>query len=162
MSVVEIVKIYELEPGGVTLILLAAGTIHAGFESPAADHEEERINLVDYVTRYPNATFFAKVEGDCMIGSGINPGDLLVVDRSLQAKEGDVIVGTLDGDFILRTYIRKNNTVFLMPDNPNYQPIEITEFMKFQIWGVVYHTVTSQQNLRDVRLDRLQQLLCQL
>lgn len=145
-----------------TVILLVSGTVHAGFESPAADYEEERINLVDYVTKYPSATFFVKVEGDCMNGSGIHSGDLLVVDRSLQPKEGDVVVGTLDGDFILRTYIKENNTVYLMPDNPDYKPIRITEFMQFEIWGVVPHTVTSQQNLRNVRLDRLQQLLRKL
>jgi len=66
-----------------TLIPLFSDKVHAGFESPAADYEEARIDLNDYVSKYPEATFFAKVEGDCMIGSGIFPDDLLVVDRSI-------------------------------------------------------------------------------
>lgn len=158
----DIIKIYEVLPGPKQLVLLVSGTVHAGFESPAGDYEEERISLDTYVSKYPNATFYVKVEGDCMIGSGINSGDLLVVNRSLPVKDGDVVLSCLDGEFILRTYLKKNTTVYLMPDNPDYEPIQITEFMKFEIWGVVHHTITSQYNLRDVRLDRLQQLLRKL
>ncbi|RZK33216.1 MAG: translesion error-prone DNA polymerase V autoproteolytic subunit [Hymenobacter sp.] len=153
---------YEVERGGNSLILLASGTVHAGFESPAADYEEERINLNEYVSNYPNATFYIKVEGDCMNGSGIYSGDLLVVDRSLAVKEGDIIVAALDGDFVLRIYIKKDSKIILMPDNPNYDPIIISEFMKFEVWGVVPHTILNQIQQRNVRLDRLQQFLRQL
>ena len=142
-----------------TLIPLFADKVHAGFESPAADYEEARIDLNDYVSKYPEATFFAKVEGDCMIGSGIFPGDLLVVDRSLDHELGDVIVGALDGDFLLRGYYKRGAQVFLMPDNIYYKPIELTENINFEIWGVVPHTIYNQRRRNSVRINRFEQLL---
>lgn len=133
--------------------------IHAGFESPATDYEEEKIDLNDYVTSYPEATFYAKVTGDCMAGSGIHDGDLLVVNRSLTPASGDVVVGVMDGDFILRAYFRHGRYEYLMPDNPAYKPIKRTEATQFTVWGVVQHTIHNQQRRRDVRADRLQQFL---
>lgn len=141
------------------LIPLFGERIHAGFESPATDYEEERIDLNNYVTQYPEATFYARVIGDCMNGSGIFEGDLLVVNRSMTPANGDVVVGVLDGDFILRCYIRAGRQEYLMPDNPRYKPIERTEQTLFNIWGVVPHTILNQQQRRHVRINRLQQLL---
>ena len=142
-----------------TLIPLFSDKVHAGFESPAADYEEARIDLNDYVSKYPEATFFAKVEGDCMIGSGIFPDDLLVVDRSLHPQSGDVIVGALNGDFVLRAYYKKGAQVFLMPDNKHYKPIELNENVNFEIWGVVPHTIYNQRRRNGVRANRFEQLL---
>src|SRR5690606_4855882 len=136
--------------------------IHAGFESPAADYEEERIDLNEYVSSYPEATFYARVTGDCMEGSGIYDGDLLVVNRSLRAMNGDVVVGILDGDFILRAYFRHGDHEYLMPDNARYKPIKRTESTQFSVWGVVQHTILDQQRRRNVRIDRLQQHLRKL
>src|SRR5690606_37354446 len=122
---------------GEILIPLFTERIHAGFESPATDYQEERIDLNSYVTKYPEATFYAKVYGDCMTGSGIYEGDLLVVDKSLSPVNGDIVVGILEGDFILRAYLQQGNDEYLMPDNPFYQPIRRTETTHFEIWGVV-------------------------
>src|SRR5690606_36674 len=142
-----------------TLIPLVLERIHAGFESPAADYEEDRIDLNDYVTDYPEATFYARVTGDCMSSSGINDGDLLVVNRSLRPSNGDVVVGVLDGEFILRVYVKKGLRIYLMADNPTYTPIIVTVDTTFQFGGVVPYTVLDQNNRRYVRIDRLQQLL---
>nr|WP_068891231.1 translesion error-prone DNA polymerase V autoproteolytic subunit [Pedobacter panaciterrae] len=142
-----------------TLIPLFSDRIHAGFESPAADYEEASIDLNDYVSRYPEATFFAKVEGDCMIGSGIYPDDMLVVDRSLNPQKGDVVVGTLNGDFVLRSYFTKGCQVFLMPDNKHYKPIELNATTQFEIWGVVPHTIYNQRRRNSARVNRFEQLL---
>lgn len=150
--------IYRRKESGV-LIPLFADRIHAGFESPATDYQEERIDLNTYVTNYPEATFYARVTGDCMTGSGIFEGDLLVVNRSLQVNNGDIVVGVLDGEFILRSYFQFRNQEYLMPDNPSYKPILRTESTHFEIWGVVPFTVHNQQSYRHVRIDRLQQLL---
>lgn len=152
------VKLYSLAPTKV-LIPLFGDAVHAGFESPATDYEESRIDLNTYLTSYPEATFYARVTGDCMIGSGIFDGDLLVVDRSLSPQPGDVVVGVMDGEFILRAYFKQGNQVYLMPDNPCYKPITITSETTFEIWGVVPHTILNQANQRYVRLNRLQQLL---
>jgi len=152
------ITLYE-RGSAATLIPLFLDKVHAGFESPAADYEEARIDLNDYVSKYPEATFFAKVEGDCMVGSGIFPDDLLVVDRSLTPEQGDVVVGILNGEFVLRCYFNKENKVYLMPDNKLYKPIELTETTVFQIWGVVPHTVYNQRRRNFARTNRFEQLL---
>lgn len=154
--------LYKVKENSTKLIPLAGAMIHAGFESPATDYEEEALDLNDYVTSYPEATFYAKVDGDCMTGSGIYPNDLLVVNKSLPVRNGDVVVGVIEGEFILRAYLEKNGKRYLVPDNPNYKAIEITDDNPFVIWGVVPHSVINQQNLRNVRFNRLQQFLCEL
>ncbi len=141
------------------LIPLFTERIHAGFESPSADYEEARIDLSDYVSKYPEATFFAKVEGECMIGSGIFPDDLLVVDRSLDEQNGDVVVGEINGEFVLRSYFKQGNKVFLMPDNKFYKPIELNEHTAFSIWGVVPHTIYNQRRRNSARINRFEQFL---
>lgn len=141
------------------LIPLFTDTIHAGFESPAADYEETRIDLNEYVSKYPEATFFAKVEGECMTGSGIFPGDLLVVDRSLNPQQGDVVVGVFNGEFILRAYFKKKGKIYLMPDNKLYNPIELNDATLFKIWGVVPHTIYNQRRRNYGRVNRFEQFL---
>lgn len=142
-----------------TLIPLYAESIHAGFESPAADYEEARIDLNDYVSKYPAATFFARVTGECMIGSGIFPDDLLVVDRSLSPSIGDIVVAIIDNEFILRSYYRENGREYLMPDNNYFKPIERTDASQFEIWGVVPHSVLDQRRRNGARVNRFERAL---
>jgi len=141
------------------LIPLYQERIHAGFESPAADYEEARIDLNAYVTKYPHATFYARVIGDCMTESGIFPEDLLVVDKSLIPTNGDIVVGILDNEFILRSYFKSGNRVYLMPDNISYKPITCNSSTQFEIWGVVPYTILDQKRRIHDRLDRLEQFL---
>ena len=143
-------------------IPLAGWVIHASFESPATDYEEDRISLDEYVTIHPEAVFYIRVIGDCMIDSGINGGDLLIVDRSLTPLNGDVIIGVLNGEHIIACYIEHEGNRFLIPDNPAYEPIKIEEFTEFSIEGVVPHTLLNQRNQSSVRANRLQQFLCEL
>ena len=141
------------------LVPLYLEKIHAGFESPAADYEEEKIDLNAYVSKYPYATFYARVVGECMTGSGIYPDDLLVVDKSLTPITGDIVVGILDGEFILRSYFKKGGKEFLMPDSPYYKPIERNEATQFEIWGVVPHSILDQRRRISARINRFEQLL---
>ncbi|WP_276088066.1 translesion error-prone DNA polymerase V autoproteolytic subunit [Pedobacter sp. JY14-1] len=138
-----------------TLAPLYDEAIHAGSESPAVDNKEARIDVNDYVTRYPDATFFARVKGECMIGSGIFPDDLLVVDRSLTPSHGDIVVGVLDNEFILRCYYTVSGKEYLMPDNQYFKPIERTESTHFEIWGVVPHTILDQRRRNHARINRI-------
>ncbi len=156
------VSLFERESESTIIRPLFSETIHAGFESPATDYEEERIDLNEYVSNYKHATFYARVEGTCMTGSGIHPNDLLVVDRSLVAQSGDVVVGKLNNEFILRVLLKHEGKTYLMPDNADYEPICIVPEMEFQIWGVVPHTILNQRIRKYVRIDRLQQLLRKL
>jgi DNA polymerase V len=139
-----------------TLIPLMGETIHAGFESPAADYEEAVIDLNEYVTNRPTATYYGIVVGECMTGSGIFPDDLLVVDKSLEPVSGDIVVGLLDGGFILRSYYKSGNKEYLMPDNNYYKPIELNESTQFIIWGVVPHTMLNQRRRNSARINRFE------
>jgi DNA polymerase V len=141
------------------LIPLFADTINESLTSPVSDHEDARINLDAYLSNYPQSMFFAKVEGECMIGSGIFPDDLLVVDRTLTPKTGDVVIGTLNGDLVLRSYFVTEGKVFLMPDNNHYKPIELNGSVRFEIWGVVPHTIYNQRRRNNARLNRFHQRL---
>ena len=151
--------IYQRDEGRGILIPLFAEKIHAGFESPAADYEEAKIDLNDYVTKYPEATFFARVTGECMVGSGIYPDDLLVVDKSLTPSSGDIVVGIIDNEFILRSYFKKGQKEYLMPDNTYFKPIERNETTYFEIWGVVPHSILDQRRRNSARVNRFEQLL---
>jgi DNA polymerase V len=141
---------------------LAGWVIHAAFESPATDYEEDRISLDEYVTDYPEAVFYIRVTGNCMIGSGINDGDLLIVDRSLKPLNGDVIIGVLNGEHIIACYIEYNDSKYLVPDNTAYEPIKVHEYTSFTIEGVVPHTLLNQRKQSNVRANRLQQFLREL
>jgi len=148
----------EYEPGELK-IALAGWVIHAGFESPATDYEENRISLDVYVSNYPSAVFYIKVTGNCMQYSGIEEGDLLIVDRSLSPQSGDVIIGVLNNEHILACYIVEGAKRYLVPDNPTYRPYLINELDVFTFEGVVAHSLLNQRNQNHVRTHRLQQLL---
>ena len=113
------------------------GRLPAGFPSPADDYIEGKLDLNRHLIKHPAATFFVRVTGDSMTGAGIHSGDLLVVDRSLEAIDGNVIVAALDGDLTVKRFRKRNGTLSLLPENRNYQPIEITQQQTFEIWGVV-------------------------
>lgn len=117
--------------------------IWAGFPSPADDYLDRTLDLNEFLISHPAATFFVKVEGDSMINAGINSGDILVVDRSVEPKNRHVVVAVLNGEFTVKRLLKENGHVRLCPDNPRYQPIEITPEIDFDIWGVVRHVIHS-------------------
>jgi DNA polymerase V len=141
---------------------LAGWVIHAAFESPATDYEEDRISLDAYVSHHPEAVFYIRVTGDCMTGSGINDGDLLIVDRSLSPLKGDIIIGVLNGEHVIACFMECNGRNYLVPDNPFYAPVKIEQYTSLTIEGVVPHTLLNQRNQAHVRANRLQQFLCKL
>jgi len=116
-------------------------TVPAGFPSPADDHLEESLDLNKYLIKHPAATFFVRVDGDSMINAGIHNGDILVVDRSLEARDGMVIVAALNGELTVKRLKRKNKKIWLLAEHPDYKPIEITDGMDFLVWGVVTHSI---------------------
>lgn len=117
------------------------GRLPAGFPSPADDYLEGKLDLNRHLIKHPAATFFVRVSGDSMIEAGIHTGDLLVVDRSLEATDGNVIVAALDGELTVKRLSTRDKTVCLLPANKNYQPIEIHENQIFEIWGVVTNVI---------------------
>lgn len=134
---------FQLQTSQKVLIPLAFNSVSAGFPSPAQDFLENHLDLNEYLIEHPTATFFVRVQGDSMQGDRIFDGDLLIVDRALEPKDGDVIIALLDGEFTVKR-INKNTTGFwLVPSNKHYRKIKITSEMDFSIWGVVLHTIRS-------------------
>ncbi len=112
-------------------------SVSAGFPSPADDYLEGKLDLNQHLVRNPAATFFVRVTGDSMIEAGIHSGDVLVVDRSIEPKDGNIVIAVLDGDLTVKRLLRENGKVYLTPENPDYNRIEINEEMQFEVWGVV-------------------------
>lgn len=115
--------------------------ISAGFPSPADDFKENRISLDKELIKNPEATFFARVSGESMIGAGLEDNDLVVIDRSLEPAHNKIAVCYLDGEFTVKRLKVENNLVWLQPENPNYKPIKITEENNFIIWGIVTNVI---------------------
>ncbi len=116
---------------------LFVSNIPAGFPSPADDYLDKSLDLNKYLITNPAASFFVKVEGDSMINAGILSGDILIVDRSIEKPFGKIIVALLNNEFTVKRLVKSKNRVYLMPENPKYPNIELTEQVDFQVWGVV-------------------------
>ena len=116
---------------------LYASKVQAGFPSPADDYLEGKLDLNSHLVKHPAATFFVRVAGDSMTGAGIHEDDILVVDRSLTPAHDKIVIAVVDGDLTVKRLYKKGNTVRLLPENPDYPPIEVTENTDFTIWGVV-------------------------
>lgn len=117
--------------------------IAAGFPSPAADYEEQKLDLNKHLIRNPAATFFVRVSGDSMLGAGIHDGDLLIVDRSKEPKNGSVIIAVLNGQLNVKRLRIRRGKLSLEPENENYPVQPITEGMEFEVWGVVTNVIHS-------------------
>ncbi len=129
----------------------ADGGIQAGFPSPAQDYISEYIDLNREIVRHPASTFYGRVSGDSMIEEGIEPGDLLVIDRSLEPADGDLAVCCLDGEFTLKRIHLAPGAVWLIPSNESFDPILVTPDHRFEIWGVVTHTIKNNRRPRRKR-----------
>lgn len=120
---------------------MAQSGIHAGFPSPATDYMTQAIDLNKELVRHPAATFYGRVVGDSMIDAGVEEGDILVIDKSLEAREGDMAVCFVDGEFTLKHLHFHDRGVTLLPANPNYPEIEVGEGVDFTMWGVVTYVI---------------------
>lgn len=115
--------------------------VPAGFPSPAADYEENQLDLNRHLIRNPAATFFVRVSGDSMTGAGINDGDLLIVDRSLDPKDKNVVIAVVNGELTVKRIRIRRKKIYLEPENENYASQEISDESDFQVWGVVTNVI---------------------
>ncbi len=124
--------------------------IRAGFPSPAEDYRHDAIDLNRELVRHPATTFYARATGDSMAGMGIGDGDLLVIDKSLEPREGNIVVAYIDGEFTLKTLHidKEEGCLWLLPANEKYPPIRVTEENDFIVWGVVTHNIKDQLHRR--------------
>jgi DNA polymerase V len=116
--------------------------LHAGFPSPAADCTE-RIDITRELIRHPETTFYARIDGDSMRDAGIFSGDLVVIDRSIQATDGAFVAAYIDGEFTVKEFRHdpSNQCAWLIPHNKAFSPIRVTEENAFIIWGVITHAI---------------------
>jgi len=117
--------------------------VSAGFPSPAEDYVEKSLDLNELCIQHPAATFFVRVQGESMVEAGIFPDDVLVVDRSLRAKHGDIIIASVESEMTVKQLHLKPIPVRLLPRNPAYQPIIIEGDMVMEVFGVVTNVVRS-------------------
>ena len=122
---------------------LAGEGVSAGFPSPADDFKETRISLDKVAVKNEAATFYARVAGQSMIGAGLDDGDLLVIDRSLEPEDGKIAVCLIDGDFTVKRLKVEKNCIWLMAENKRYKPILVTEENELMIWGIVTHVLKA-------------------
>jgi DNA polymerase V len=114
-----------------------------GFGAAADDYAERGIDLNEQLIKNKPATFFMRVNSDAMIGAGIHSGDVVIVDRSLEPKNGKVIIAVMDGDMLIRRLEINNNKRRLLPASKKLSAIEIDESSSFSVWGVVTYVIHS-------------------
>ena len=128
------------------LELQMANAIKAGFPSPADDYQHDALDFNRDLIKHPEATFYGRVDGDSMVDAGINDGDIAIIDRSLDARDGDVIVAFVNNEFTIK-YLdlshKDDGYIELRPANKKYDPIRIEDTDNFEVWGVVVWTVHS-------------------
>ena len=120
---------------------LAEEGISAGFPSPADDFKETRISLDKELVKNKEATFYARVDGDSMIGAGLDHEDLLVIDRSLNPENGKIAICLIDGEFTVKRIKKEGEKLYLIPENKKYKPIELKEENELIIWGIVSYVI---------------------
>lgn len=141
MSKFKTIQIYTPEVGTEAELPLSASGVSAGFPSPADDFMDMKLDLNRELIKNPASTFYARVSGVSMIDEGINDGDLLVIDKSVEPYNGCLAVAYIDGEFTLKRFEHHGDHALLVPANKNYKPITITEDNDFMIWGVVRYVI---------------------
>lgn len=116
---------------------LFSSHVAAGFPSPADDYVEGSLDLNEHLIEHREATFFVRAQGHSMTGAGIVDGDLLVVDRALEARDGDIVIAAIDGELTLKRLYKRQGAIRLVPENPRYQPIQLQDGQELTLWGVV-------------------------
>jgi DNA polymerase V len=138
---VKIKKIYPARDESKEELPLFYPKAAAGFPSPADDFMQEKLSLNTLLIKNPATTFFVNVEGNSMKGAGIFDGDTLIVDRAVEPEESSIVIASVNGELTVKRIERKRGKLYLVPENNNYPPIEISEETDLKIWGVVIYSI---------------------
>jgi DNA polymerase V len=131
----------DVQPGARMTVPLAGADAKCGFPSPAEDYLDNPLDFNELLVSNPAATFAVHLAGDSMTGAGLFPGDIAVVDRSVAPTNNCIVLALLDGEFTVKRYRRRGNVITLLPENPAFSPIDITEDRAFEIWGVITRSI---------------------
>lgn len=140
--------IYSSDVSSSLPLPLAMESVRAGFPSPAQDYTDRQIDLNKELIPHPATTFYARVVGDSMHDEGIEDGDILVIDKSLELQDGDLAVCFVDGDFTLKRVRINGDEVLLVPSNDAYPTLHIRKENDFLVWGIVTYTIKNNRRLR--------------
>ncbi len=141
-------EIHKTDFSSSLLLPYADEGIRAGFPSPAQDHLEQAIDLNKELIRHPASTFYGRVVGDSMRDEGIEEGDILVIDKSLELLDNDLAVCFVDGEFTVKRVRLEQEAAWLVPSNPEYPSIRVTKDNEFIIWGIVTYTIKKNRRKR--------------
>lgn len=139
----KVIDIYSALTDSELELPVVNGGISAGFPSPALDFVDISIDLNKHLIKHPSATFYGRVKGHSLKNAGIDDGDLLIIDRSLEPANGKIAVCYIDGEFTAKRIKVKKNEIWLMPENENYSPIKVDKDDDFLVWGIVTHVIKS-------------------
>lgn len=124
-------------------VLDLMATVRAGFPSPAEDLGAKRIDLTAKLIKHPQATFLMKARGESMKDAGIFDGDVLIVDKAIQARSGHVVIAVIEGEFVCKTLSMRAGRMKLKAANPGHPDIVPKDSQTVEIWGVVIHAIKS-------------------
>ena len=141
IPVSKIKYVSEVVSKGLNEIPLYSNKVAAGFPSPADDYLEDKIDLNQYLIKPPASTFLVRASGESMKGAGIFPDDILVVDRSLKAEDGKVVIAVVDNELTVKRYRKKGKRIILEPENEAFDPIVIADESEAFVWGVVTNVI---------------------
>jgi DNA polymerase V len=133
----EVLSIKQVIPSTNMLVPYALEKISAGFPSPAQDYIDKALDMNEHLIKNETATFLVKVASLSMVNAGIDIDDELIVDRSLDAKHGDIVVALIDNDFTVKRLMIEESRKWLKAENPEYKNIYLSEGQELIIWGVV-------------------------
>lgn len=141
--------IYKVDAESYLPLPYADEGIHAGFPSPAQDYMDLAIDLNKELIKHPTSTFYGRVVGDSMKDEGIEEGDILVIDKSLELMDDDLAVCFIDGDFTVKRVRLESDAAWLVPSNVKYPPIKVTKDNEFMVWGIVTYTIKKNRRKRQ-------------
>lgn len=135
------IEIFRPDEGEALYITISETPVSAGFPSPAENHLENKLDLNRALIKNPSSTFFARVKGESMINDGVEDGDLLVIDRSVEPYENCLAVCFLEGEFTLKRVKIEGDYLLLVPANQKFTPIKVKKDDDFYVWGVVRYLI---------------------
>ncbi|MDX9781659.1 MAG: translesion error-prone DNA polymerase V autoproteolytic subunit [Bacteroidales bacterium] len=134
-------ELFRTEEQSKLYITISDSPVHAGFPSPADDHLENKLDLNKALVKNPATTFFARVKGESMNGEGVEDGDMLIIDKSLDPYENCLAVCFLEGEFTLKRVKLDGDNILLIPSNPKFKTIRVSRDNDFYIWGIVKYLI---------------------
>jgi DNA polymerase V len=137
----DINRFLDIEPIGKSAVPFVEGTVACGFPSPADDYLDRPLDFNELLIRNPAATFAVRLASDSMTGAGLFPGDIAVVDRSVEPTPGCIVLALIDGEFTVKRYRPRPGGAVLQAENPAYPDIEVTPERAFEVWGVITKSI---------------------